>query len=162
MAAAASSRTAVVTLPTDTQILVTREFDAPKHLVYKAWTTPELLKRWWSARRGEMTVAEVDLRVGGEWRYVMIAHGEFEVAFHGEYREIVRDERIVSTEVFEGMPDAPALDTTTFIEVHGRTTLSILVQHSSQANRDAHINSGMEDGLQGAMTLLEEVAASLR
>ena len=74
--AMATSGTAVVTLPTDTQILITREFAAPKHLVYKAWTTPELIKRWWHANRGEVTLVEVDLRVGGKWRYVMIAHGE--------------------------------------------------------------------------------------
>ena len=84
-------------LPGDEQILITREFDAPKHLVYKAWTTPELVKRWWSGSRGEMTVAEIDLRVGGAWRYVMVTDGGFEVAFHGEYREIVPNERIVST-----------------------------------------------------------------
>jgi uncharacterized protein YndB with AHSA1/START domain len=92
-----SSRSATVTLPADDQILITREFDAPKHLVYRAWTTPELVKRWWSAKRGEVTVAEIDLRVGGTWRYVMIADGGMEVAFHGEFREIVPDERIVST-----------------------------------------------------------------
>jgi len=156
-----SIRRATVTLPGDEQILITREFDAPRHLVFEAYTTPELVRRWWHANRGEMTVCDIDLRVGGGWRYAMTAHGEFEVAFHGEYREIVPDERIVSTEVYEGMPDAPALDTVTFTEVDGRTTLSILVQHSSQANRDAHINSGMEDGLQDAMALLEEAAASL-
>jgi uncharacterized protein YndB with AHSA1/START domain len=162
MAAMTSSGTATVTLPSDDQILITREFDAPKHLVYEAWTTPELVKRWWSAKRGEMTIAEIDLRVGGIWRYVMVADGEFEVAFHGEYREIVPNERIVSTEVYEGMPDAEALNTLTFTEVDGRTTLTILVQHTSKEHRDAHINSGMEDGMQDAMDLLEEVAVSLR
>jgi uncharacterized protein YndB with AHSA1/START domain len=157
-----SSRRATVTLPGDEQILIEREFDAPRHLVFKAYTTPELVRRWWHANHGEMTQCDIDLRVGGGWRYVMTARGGFEVAFHGEYREIVPDERLVSTEVFEGMPDAPALDTVTFTEAGGRTTLSILVQHSSRENRDAHINSGMEDGLHIAMDLLEEVAASLR
>jgi uncharacterized protein YndB with AHSA1/START domain len=157
----ASSGTAEVTLPTDTQILITREFDAPKHLVYKAWTTPELIRRWWSANRGEVTVAEVDLRVGGTWRYVMVADGGFEVGFHGEYREIVPNERIVSTEVYEGMPDAAAVNTLTFTEVDGRTTMTVLVQHDSQEHRDAHIASGMEAGLQDAMDLLERVAISL-
>jgi len=157
----ASKRTATVTLPTDEQILITREFDAPKHLVYKAWTTPELVRRWWSAKRGEVTVAEIDLRVGGTWRYAMIADGGFEVAFHGEYREIVPNERIVSTEVYEGMPEGEALDTLTLTEVDGRTTLSILVQHTSKEHRDAHIASGMEDGLQDALDLLEQVAISL-
>ena len=158
---AVSSGTAKVTLPADEQILITREFDAPKHLVYKAFTTPEFVKRWWHANRGEMIVAEIDLRVGGKWRYVMIAEGDFEVGFHGEYREIVPNERIVSTEVYEGMPDAEAVNTMTLTEADGRTTLEILVQHASKEHRDAHIESGMEAGMQDAMDLLEEVAVSL-
>ena len=161
-----SSGTATVTLPTDEQILITREFDAPKHVVYMAWTTPELVKRWWSANRGEMTIAEIDLRVGGMWRYVMVTtQGGFEVGFHGEYRELVPNERIVSTEVYEGIPDAEehaALDTLTLTEVDGRTTLTILVEHPTKEGRDAHINSGMEGGMQDAMDLLEQVAISLR
>ena len=103
---AASSATAKVTLPADDQILITREFDAPRRLVYQAWTTADLIKRWWSGQRGQVTLAEVDLRVGGAWRYVMTANAGFEVGFHGMYREIVPEERIVYTEVFEGMPDA--------------------------------------------------------
>jgi uncharacterized protein YndB with AHSA1/START domain len=162
MVAVTSSRTAVVTLPTDTQILITREFGAPRRLVYKAWTTPELIRRWWSGDHGEVTIAEVDLRPGGTWRYVMTANGGFEVAFHGEYREIVPGERIVSTEIFEGMPDAEAVVTTTFTEKDGRTTLAILVQHTTREHRDVHINSGMEDGMQEAMDHLEQVAISLR
>jgi len=160
--AATSSGTAKVTLPTDEQILITREFDAPKHLVYKAWTTPELVERWWHANRGEVTLVEIDLRVGGTWRYVMVADGGFEVGFHGEYREIVPNERLVSTEVYEGMPDGEALDTLTFTEVDGRTLLTLLVQHTSKDHRDAHINSGMEDGMQDAMDILEQIAVSLR
>jgi uncharacterized protein YndB with AHSA1/START domain len=157
-----SSGTAKVTLPTDEQILITREFDAPRHLVYRAWTTPELVRRWWSGLRGEMTLAEIDLRVGGAWRYVMVASGGFEVGFHGEFREIVPNERIVSTEVYEGMPDAAALNTLTLTEVDGRTTLSLLVEHTCKEHRDAHINSGMEGGMQEGMDLLEQVAVSLR
>jgi len=152
---------AVVTLPADTHIVITREFDAPRHLVFRAYTTPELIKRWWAGERGEVTSAEVDLRAGGTWRYVMIANGGFEVAFHGVYREIVPDERIVTTDVFEGMPEAMAVTTTTFAEKDGRTILSILVEHSSQQHRDAHINSGMEGGMQESMNKLEQVARSL-
>jgi uncharacterized protein YndB with AHSA1/START domain len=160
-----SSGTAKVTLPADEQILITREFDAPKHLVYKAWTTPELVRRWWHADRGEMTVAEIDLRVGGRWRYVMMAEGFGEVGFHGEYREIVPHERIVSTEVYEGIPDAEAhasLNTLTLTEEEGRTTLTVLVEHKSKEDRDAHVESGMEAGMQDAMDLLERLAISLR
>jgi uncharacterized protein YndB with AHSA1/START domain len=163
-----SSGTAKLTLPTDEQILITREFDAPRHLVYKAWTTPELVKRWWSGHRGEVTSAEIDLRVGGAWRYVMVASEGFEVAFHGEFREIVPNERIVNTEVYE-MPDAPPLapedeplNIVTFTEVDGRTTLSVLVQTTSKELRDLIVDSGMEVGMQEAMDLLEQVAVSLR
>ncbi|HSE81337.1 MAG TPA: SRPBCC family protein [Gaiellaceae bacterium] len=158
---AVSSGTAKVTLPTDDQILITREFDAPRELVYTAWTTPELVRRWWHANRGEMTTCEIDLRVGGGWRYVMVTPDGFEVGFHGEYREIVPNERLVSTEVYEGMPDGEAVDTLTLTEVDGRTTVEILVQHQSKEHRDAHIASGMEDGMQDAMDLLEQVAVSL-
>jgi uncharacterized protein YndB with AHSA1/START domain len=93
---------------------------------------------------------------------VMVAKRGFEVAFHGEYREIVPNERIVSTEVYEGMPEGEAVDTLTFTEVDGRTILTLLVQHTSKEDRDAHINSGMEAGMQEAMDLLEQVAVSLR
>jgi len=158
----ASSGTATVELPTDEQILITREFDAPKELVFKAFTTPELVRRWWHAERGEMTVAEIDLRVGGRWRYVMIADGGVEVGFHGEYREVVPNERLVSTEIFEGYRDEVAVNTATFEEVDGRTKLTILVEHSSKEARDAHINSGMEAGMQDAFDLLEQAAVSLR
>jgi uncharacterized protein YndB with AHSA1/START domain len=156
-----TSNRAVVTLPSATQILITREFDAPPHLVYRAYTTPELIKRWWAGERGEVASAEVDLRPGGTWRYVMVANAGFEVAFHGEYQEIIPDERIVTTDVFEGMPDAAALTTATFTEADGRTVLSLLVEHSSQENRDAHVNSGMEGGMQESLTKLEQVARSL-
>ena len=160
----ASSGTAVLTLPADTQILITREFDAPKHLVYKAYTTPELVKRWWHAKRGEATIADIDLRVGGKWRYVMVTEGGFEVAFHGEYKEIVPNERLVTTEVYEGAPNAednPTLNTLTLTEKDGRTTMTLLTECPSREVRDMIIDSGMEGGLQDALDLLEELAISL-
>ncbi|HKH29660.1 MAG TPA: SRPBCC family protein [Gaiellaceae bacterium] len=160
-----TSGTATVTLPTDEQILITREFEAPKHLVFRAFTTPELVKRWWHANRGEMTVAEIDLRPGGKWRYAAVADGGLEFGFHGEYREIVPDERVVSTEAYEGIPDADAnatVNTATFTEADGRTTLTILVEAPSKEVRDAIIESGMEDGMQDALDLLEQAAVSLR
>ena len=162
----ASSGSAILTLPTDEQILITREFDAPKHLVYKAWTTPELVKRWWNAKRGEVTVAEIDLRVGGAWRYVMVADGGFEVGFHGEYLEVEPNERIVSTETYEGLPEGVSdeegttLNTATFTEADGRTTVTLLIVAPNKVSRDAIIASGMEAGLQDALELLEEVAGS--
>jgi uncharacterized protein YndB with AHSA1/START domain len=159
-----SSGTATVELPTDEQILITREFDAPKHLVYKAYTTPELVKRWWSGQKGEVTLAEIDLRVGGKWRWVMVAGEGFEVAFHGEYQEIVPNERLVSTEIYE-IPDQgdspPTVNTATFTETDGRTTLTVLVECPTKELRDTIIDSGMESGMQGSYDALERVAASL-
>jgi uncharacterized protein YndB with AHSA1/START domain len=158
------SATATVELPTDEQIRITREFDAPRYLVYKAWTTPELVERWWHAGRGRVTSIEIDLRVGGTWRYAMVTPDGFEVAFHGEYLEIVPEERIVSTEVYESEP-TPAGETltaVTFAEYDGRTAVTMLLQCTSRELRDAIIASGMEDGLQDALILLEEVAVSLQ
>jgi uncharacterized protein YndB with AHSA1/START domain len=165
MDAMTSSGKATVALLTETQILITRVFDAPKHLVYRAFTEPELIKRWWSGERGEVTSVEVDLREGGTWRYVMTANEGFEVAFHGTYREIVPNERLVSTELFEGVPgvteDDATVNTTTFNEVDGRTTLETLVECPTQQIRDMIIDSGMEGGMQEAMDRLEQVAISL-
>jgi uncharacterized protein YndB with AHSA1/START domain len=162
-----SSRTATVELPTDEEILITREFDAPKELVFKAYTEPDLVRRWWHAKRGEVTVVEIDLRPGGKWRQVMVTEDGVEVGFHGEYREIVPNERIVSTEIFEGIPDNvypenATLNTATFTDVDGRTRLELLVEAPSKEVRDAIIESGMEAGLQDALDLLEEIAISMR
>lgn len=159
-----SARKATVTLPSATEIKVTREFAAPKDLVYKAWTTPDLIKRWWGAKRGVVNLAEVDLRVGGKWRYLATTDRGFEVGFHGVFREIVVNERLVYTEVYEGVPggdDDPPVVTLTLTESGGRTTLTSLTQLSSREVRDMIIKSGMEAGVQDAMDLLEEVAVSL-
>jgi uncharacterized protein YndB with AHSA1/START domain len=159
---------ATLTLPNDEQILITREFDAPRHLVYKAWTTPELVKRWWHANRGKVTLVEIDLRVGGNWRYVMVADDGIEVGFRGEYQEIVPNERIVATEIYEGLPEGVSeeqgatVNSATFTEASGRTTLTLLIQATSKISRDAIIDSGMEAGLQDALDLLEQTANSLR
>ncbi|MFC4945278.1 SRPBCC family protein [Pseudonocardia sp. GCM10023141] len=157
--------TAVVTTPSDTTLQITRTFNAPRRLVFRAMTTPELIKRWWSGSHGTVTIAEVDLRVGGAWRYVLVTGNGFEVGFHGEYREIVADERLVNTEIFEGMPDGdsePAVCTYTFDEIDGATTLTLLVEHASQETRDMHLDSGMESGMQESYDALEQVAVSLR
>ncbi len=161
MVPATGDKKAALTLPTDTQILVTRDFDAPRHLVFRAWTTPELVRLWWHAKRGEMIVAEIDLRVGGHWRYAMVTPGGDEVAFHGTYREIVPDERLVSTEVFEGAPDHEALSTLTFSADGERTRVTLLVDHGNREIRDMVLQTGMEDGLQDALDLLEEAARTI-
>ncbi len=149
---------AVITLPSDTEILITRVFDAPADLIFKAWTTPELVKRWWGFDTSEWLVCDIDLRKGGQWRYV-IRDDEMEVGFHGEYREIAGPHRLVSTEVYEGFPDpdGAALDTMTLDEVEGVTTMTVLVQHSCQEHRDAHLASGMESGMQVSYDRLEDL-----
>jgi uncharacterized protein YndB with AHSA1/START domain len=160
-----STHTATLTTPTDEEILIVREFDAPKEAVYRVWTEPEYVRQWWHANRGTMKVCDIDLRPGGKWRYAMDTPDGFEVAFHGTYREVVPNERLVSTEAFEGVPEPDenaSVNTVTFTEVDGRTTVEILVQCASKEVRDAIIASGMEDGLQDALDLLEGLAASPR
>jgi uncharacterized protein YndB with AHSA1/START domain len=159
----ATSGSAILTLPSDTEILMVREFDAPRELVFKAYTTPEHVKRWWGGKRGNVTVAEIDLRVGGKWRYALQAEGGFEVAFHGEFQEIVPNEKLVNTETFEGMPEAgAAIVTCTFEELEdGRTRLHMLTSVDSKEIRDGIIESGMEGGAQEGLDILEQIAIEL-
>jgi uncharacterized protein YndB with AHSA1/START domain len=167
--AQAGSGTMDVTFPSDTEILITRTLQAPPHLVYRAWTTPELVKRWWPGRRGEMTVADMDFRVGGAWRYVMVSNGEFEVAFHGIYREIVPAERIVHTEIMELPGTAPdseegaVLNTVTFepADDGGATIVRIRTDAGTREVRDMIAQSGMEGGVREQFEIIEELAASL-
>jgi uncharacterized protein YndB with AHSA1/START domain len=158
-----STGSAQVTLPTDRQVRIVRAFDAPTALVWRAYTTPELVARWWAGRRGRVTSVEIDLRVGGRWRYVMVADAGFEVAFHGEYRAIEPEARLVTTEVYEGAgPGAEAaLVTTTFTADGARTVLEQVMEVSSREVRDAILATGMEGGMQESYDALEEVAAGL-
>ena len=161
-----SKGSAVLTLPSDTEILIKREFDAPRNLVYKAWTTPELVKRWWNANRGSVTQADIDLRVGGKWRWVMITDRGAEVAFRGTYKEIVPNERLVYTEMYEAVQqsedDEGTLNTMTLVEKDGRTLVTTLTECYTREVRDMIIGSGMEGGMQDAYDLLEQVAISLQ
>lgn len=153
---------ATVTLPSPEQIRITREFNAPPHLVYRAWTTPDLVRRWWTGGQDVVTSIEIDLRPGGTWRYAMAADdGEEEVAFSGEYREVVAGERLVYTEVKQDRPGVEALTTVTFSPAaHGRTIVSITVRYGRQQDRDVHL-SYMGGGLDDAMDHLERVARAL-
>ncbi|WP_320670117.1 SRPBCC family protein [Patulibacter defluvii] len=163
------SRRVELTLPADDQILMTRELTAAPPLVYRAWTEPELVAQWWPSSRGTMLVAEIDLRVGGRWRWVMRAGEGFEVGFHGEYLEIVPDQRLVHTEVFEGAPGTPeeaeanATDNTIeFLPLDGGGTLvRMLTVCPSREIRDIIVQSGMEAGVQDGMALLDELTQRL-
>ena len=152
---------AVITLPSDTDYLITRAFDAPAELIFKAHTTPELVKRWWGFGTSEWLVCDIDLRVGGQWRYV-IHDRDMEVGFHGEYREIAGPHRLVFTEMFEGVPvlpppDAYPVNIMTLDEDDGVTTMTILVHHSSQEERDMVLATGMDTGMQLSYDRLEDL-----
>lgn len=152
---------AVVTLPSDTEILITREFDAPAALVWEALTRPEHIKRWWGPEWCPVTSAEMDVHVGGTWRYVCRMDDGTELGWHGEYREIDHGHSITSTEVFEGFPDAESLNTMTLAESDGVTTLTTLVRHTSREHRDGHIKSGMEGGMQDTFNRLDHLLVGL-
>src|SRR5215813_5408831 len=128
MTAETGSKTTTVTLPNDKQILITRTFDAAPHLVYRALTTPELVSRWWPAGLDGVTSIDIDLRVGGAWRYAIVTSDGTEVALHGEYREIVPRERLVFTEVWDDRPAAEALVTVTLTSADGKTSVVRLAQ----------------------------------
>ena len=150
---------AVVSLPSDTDILITRQFDAPAAKVFRAWTDPELVPRWWGYETSEWLVCEIDLRIGGAWRFVAREPGSFEVGFHGTYLEIDPPHRLVSTEAFEGVPDPDAgasTNTMTLEEADdGVTTMTIRCEYPSREIRDAVIETGMESGMNVSLDRLE-------
>ena len=155
---------ATVSLPSPTEILVTRVFEAPRLLVWEVVTTPRHLLRWWGPSWSPLVRCDVDLRPGGAWRYVSRNADGTELAWYGEYREIDAPERIVHTEIFEPFPEAAALNTMTLTEGTGpdgtvHTTLQTLVQHSSPEARDGHVNSGMEAGMQETFDRLDALLA---
>ncbi|MBD2355427.1 SRPBCC domain-containing protein [Tolypothrix sp. FACHB-123] len=152
-----------VTLPSDTEILITRIFKAPRRLVFEAWTQPEHVKRWFGGCSSmTMTVCEIDLRVGGVWRYVLHdPKDSTEHAFSGEYREIVPPERLVTTEIYEPVPNSDHLNILTLTELEGKTTLHIHIQHQSREQRDGHLQSGMEEGLSETLNRLEALLQSI-
>jgi uncharacterized protein YndB with AHSA1/START domain len=151
-----------VTTPSDREIAMTRVFDAPRGLVFDAWTKPELLKRWLGVRGGwTFAVCEVDLRVGGAYRYVWRGPTGTEMGMGGVFREIVRPERIVATEKFDqSWYEGDALDTTVLVEKNGKTTVTTTVLYASREVRDAVLKSPMERGVAESYDKLAEVLAS--
>lgn len=151
-----------VTLPSDKEILLTRVFDAPRDLVYEAMTNPKYVRQWWCCFDGfTMPVCDMDVRVGGKYRYVMVGPDGSEVAFNGEYREIVPPRRIVHTEIFEPYPESPTLVTLTLDERDGKTHYRSHVLHQTKEARDMHVTSGMEQGADIALDRIEEIAVAL-
>jgi uncharacterized protein YndB with AHSA1/START domain len=142
------------------EIIMVREFDAPKKLVIQAMTTPELLQRWLGGKRAQVTKVSIDLRVGGTYRYVFQRRDGGEFAFGGEYREL-GDDRIVQSEKFDGSPSESVV-TTTFLEAGGRTTVRIAVAFESAAVRDMVMKTGMTDGAGESYDELESLLAESR
>jgi uncharacterized protein YndB with AHSA1/START domain len=152
-----------VTTPSDREITMTRVFDAPRSLVFDAFTKPELLKRWLGVRGGwTFPVCEVDLRVGGAYRYVWRGPKGQEMGMGGIFREVVRPERVVCTEKFdESWYEGEAVDTMTFVERHGKTTATTTVLYSSKAARDGVLKSPMDQGVAEGYDKLDEVLTSI-
>jgi uncharacterized protein YndB with AHSA1/START domain len=152
-----------ITLPSDTELVITREFNAPRALVFETLTKPEHVKRWWGLRRMPLTTCEIDLQPGGAWRYVSHdPNSGQDFAFSGVYREIAPPERIVSTEWFEGIPaDHAYLVTTTLTERDGKTTLRSHLKYKSREDRDGHVQSGMEHGMNETFDRLAELLATM-
>jgi uncharacterized protein YndB with AHSA1/START domain len=152
-----------IATPSEREIVMSRVFDAPRSLVFDAWTTPELLKRWLGVRGGwSMVVCEVDLRVGGSYRFVWRGPDGAEMGMGGVYREIVAPERLVATESFDD-PWYPgeAVDTTVLVEEGGKTTATTTVLYDSEVIRDAVLESGMARGVAESYDMLAEYLASI-
>lgn len=150
---------AVITFPSETELLITRSFDAPAQLVYEALNTPELVKRWWGFETSEWKICDIDLRVGGKWHYKIVDRG-MDVEFYGEFQELDPPNRIVSTEVFAPFPDAGSVNTITLDESDGVTTMQVLCRYQQSEHRDAVIASGMEGGMQVSYDRLEDIVAN--
>ena len=151
-----------ITTPSDRELAMIRSFDAPRGLVWDAWTKPELLKQWLGVRGGwTFAVCEVDLKVGGKYRYVWRGPSGAEMGMGGVFREVAKPERLVATEKFdESWYEGDAMDTTTFVERGGQTTVTTTVRYASKAVRDAVLKSPMESGVAESYNKLDEVLAS--
>jgi uncharacterized protein YndB with AHSA1/START domain len=153
--------TLTVTLLSDREIALTREIDAPRDLVFEAYSKPEHLRHWWGRIGSTLPVCEMDFRPGGAWHFVERDATGNEFGFRGEYREIVRPERIVQTFEFEGMPGHISLDTLVFADLGGRTRLVGTSLFDSIEDRDGMLQSGMEEGAGELFTRLEEYVQSM-
>ena len=152
-----------VTTPSDQEIRMTRLFNAPRDLVFEAMTRPEHVREWWG-RLGDgysVPVCEIDLRVGGRWRFVN-RHPRGEAAFHGEYREIAPPGRVVFTEIFEEFPDSVSVVTAELTEEGGKTRLTATVRYPSVEVRDMVLGTGMSRGAGISYDRLEDLVATLQ
>ena len=159
---ASGSKQLTVTTPSDREIVMTRVFDAPRDLVFEAHSSCEHMSRWWGPRRYEVAKCDLDFRPGGAWRIVHRGSDGDEHGFRGEFREIVRPERIVWTFEWEGLPGHVSVQTAEFEEHDGKTTLTATAVFSSVEDRDGMLDSGMESGAAESYDRLEEYLESLK
>ena len=161
---AVNSETFTVTTPSEREIRITRLFDAPRHLVWEAMTKPEHVRRWWGCldERYSVPVCEIDLRVGGKWRFVGRGPEGDIPAFYGEYLEIDHPGRLVYTEIFEPFPDGGSLVTQRLDEEHGKTRLTVTARYDSRETRDMVIGTGMERGAAISYDRLEDLVQTLK
>ena len=152
----------VLTLPSDTEIAMTRVFDAPRRLVFEAHSKCEHVQHWWGWRVSAMTSCKMDFRPGGAWRYVSRMDTGQEYVFSGEFREIVAPERFVWTFLYEGAPGEPCVEAFTFAEKDGRTTLTSRTTFATKADRDALLETGMETGAAETWDRLAEYLPTLQ
>ncbi len=156
-----NSSTPTLTMPSDREITMTRVFDAPRELVFKAYTDPNRIPQWWGLRSSATTVDKMDVRPGGVWRFIQRDTAGNEFGFNGEYREILPPERLVSTFEFEGMPGHIVVDTATFEELPGgKTRLTVTSLFASVEDRDGMLASGMEGGANETWDRLTELLAN--
>ncbi|MBA3381607.1 MAG: SRPBCC family protein [Actinobacteria bacterium] len=158
----ASSHTLTVTTPSEREIVMTRTFDAPRELVFEAHSKAEHMKEWWGPRGFTMPVCEMDFRPGGAYRFVQRGPDGEEHGFRGEFREIVRPERIVWTFEYEGMPGNVSVDTLTLEEEDGRTTITATSVFDSVEQRDGMLESGMETGAAETYDRLAELLEKMQ
>jgi len=151
-----------ITTPSDREIAITREFNAPRRLVFEAYTKPELLKQWLGVQNGwTLDVCEIDLQVGGRYRYVWRGPNGEEMGMGGVYREIVPGERLMVTEQFDDpWYEGEGSNTVTFVEQDGITTLTLVLLYASKEIRDSVLQSPMEHGLNASYDKLAEFLAS--
>jgi uncharacterized protein YndB with AHSA1/START domain len=143
-------------------IIVKHWVDAPAQLVFDAWTKTEHLTHWWGPREQKLTTCEVDLRIGGSWRFVSKGPDGVEHGFHGVYREIAAPNRLVMTWVYEGAPEHEAVDVVTFDAADGGTMIAATTTYQSLIARDMHVASGMESGMRETFDRLDEFVAAAR
>ena len=159
---APANKKATITKLTDTEARIERTFDAPRDLVWRAHTEPDLVARWMGPRRLKMRVEEMDVRPGGGYRFVHIDTDGTEYGFHGEYLEVVKPERIVQTWVFDGAPEASSVETMTLHDLgDGRTRLVAVTKFQKKEHIEMHLASGMEDGMNEGYERLDELLGTM-